>query len=48
MKKSKKKNRFKDELKVTFHLIFYDYQEVETLGKNGGASNHTWQLQEKI
>ena len=22
--------------------------EVETSGKNGGASSHTWQLQEKI
>ena len=29
-------------------LIFYAYQELETLEKNGGASIHTWQLQEKI
>ena len=23
-------------------------EEVETSGKNGGASSHTWQLQEKV
>ena len=34
---------------MTFILIFYAYQwRLRRQGKNGGASSHAWQLQEKI
>ena len=42
-----KNNRFKHELKMTF-LFNFEIFKVETLGKDSGASSHTWQLQEKI
>ena len=47
--KVKQSNRFKQELKMIFLFNFLRLSEVvETLGKNGGASSHTRQLQEKI
>ena len=48
-KKVLKDYRFKHELKITFLFNFLrKTEEVETLGKNGGASSHTRHLQETI
>ena len=44
-KKFSKITQVQTRVEITFFSIF---KEVETLGKNGGVSSHTWQLQEKI
>ena len=49
MRKSFKKLQVQTRVENDFSFLFLrETEEVETLGKNGGASSHTWQLQEKI
>ena len=44
-----KNYRFKHEWNITFLFNFLRWtEEVETIGKNGGESSHTWKLQEKV